>query len=97
MDSNELKIIQDFYEFMLWLIRHTEKFPRHHRYSLGYAMENRMQGVLELLLKAKYRKDKKTLLDEANVQLEALRFQLRLCRDFAIKSVLLEGPQQLGC
>lgn len=23
----ELKIIQDFYDFMLWMIRHTEKVP----------------------------------------------------------------------
>lgn len=33
--KTELKVIADFYDFMLWLIRHTEKFPRHHRYSLG--------------------------------------------------------------
>jgi len=25
----ELKVISDFYDFMLWLIQHTEKFPRH--------------------------------------------------------------------
>ena len=31
----ELKVISDFYDFMLWLVRHVEKFPRHHRYSLG--------------------------------------------------------------
>jgi hypothetical protein len=35
--AQELKVIQDFYDFMLWLIGHTEKFPRHHRYSLGIA------------------------------------------------------------
>ena len=41
--AQELKVIADFYDFTLWLIRHTEKFPRHHRYSLGLAMENRLQ------------------------------------------------------
>ena len=35
MAQQELKVIADFYDFMLWLIRHTEKFPRHHRYSLS--------------------------------------------------------------
>ncbi|GMU26297.1 MAG: hypothetical protein AMXMBFR16_12020 [Candidatus Uhrbacteria bacterium] len=35
--AQELKVIADFYDFMLWLIRHTEKFPRHHRYGLGLA------------------------------------------------------------
>ena len=26
--TQELKVIADFYDFMLWLIQHTEKFPR---------------------------------------------------------------------
>jgi hypothetical protein len=30
--SQELKIIQDFYDFMLWMIKHIEKYPRHHRF-----------------------------------------------------------------
>ncbi|MFH1998076.1 MAG: hypothetical protein ABIK28_00280, partial [Planctomycetota bacterium] len=46
--SEELKVISDFYDFMLWLIRHVEKFPRHHRYSLGLSMENRLQCSLRL-------------------------------------------------
>lgn len=40
--AQELKVIQDFYDFMLWLIHHTEKFHRQHRYSLGLAIENRL-------------------------------------------------------
>ena len=89
--SQELKIIQDFYDFMLWMIRHIEKYPRHHRYSLGYAMEGRMQRILELLLKAKYRKDKKVLLDDVNIELELLRFQLRLSKDLAVLAVKSYG------
>ncbi len=27
--AQELKVMQDFYDFTLWLIGHTEKFPRH--------------------------------------------------------------------
>ena len=56
--KSELKVIADFYDFMLWLIRQTEKFPRHHRYSLGLAMENRLQTILSLLLRAEYSKAK---------------------------------------
>ena len=33
--SHELKIISDFYDFTFYLIQRIEKFPRHHRYSLG--------------------------------------------------------------
>jgi hypothetical protein len=42
--AQELKVIADFYDLMLWMIHHTEKFPRHHRYSLGLSMENRMRS-----------------------------------------------------
>ena len=77
----ELKVIADVYDFMLWFMRHTEKFPRHHRYSLGASMENRLQSILALLLRAKYSKDKSTHLGEANIELEVLRFQVRLAKD----------------
>ena len=105
MKNEELKIIQDFYDFMLWMIRHIEKYPRHHRYSLGYAMESRMQTVLSLLLKAKYRTDKKAILADVNIELEILRFQLRLSKDLKVLAVnsygfgsksLLEVGSQAG-
>jgi len=79
--AQELKVIQDFYDFMLWLIQHTEKFPRHHRYSLGIAIENRLQRILELLLRAKYSHEKGAYLNDANMELEVLRFQVRLATD----------------
>ena len=103
--AQELKVIQDFYDFMLWLVRHTEKFPRHHRYSLGLAMENRLQRILELLLRAKYSRDKATYLNDANMELEVLRFQVRLAKDlqaFPAKShghaagVMQEIGSQIG-
>jgi hypothetical protein len=40
----ELKAIQDFYDFMLWLIGHTEKFPRHHRISNGAGLQRRCES-----------------------------------------------------
>ena len=79
--EKELKVIADFYDFMLYLIQRIEKFPRHHRYSLGIAMENRLQAILALLLKAKYAREKTALLDDVNVELDVLRFQVRLAKD----------------
>ena len=52
--AQELKVIADFYDFMLWLIQHTEKFPRHHRYSLGQQIEQKLYAVFDGLLRAKY-------------------------------------------
>ncbi len=89
--AQELKVISDFYDFMLWTIRHTEKFPRHHRYSLGLAMENRLQTVLSLLIRAKYSKEKAVFLNDTNVELEVLRFQLRLAKDLEVLPVKSHG------
>jgi hypothetical protein len=89
--SEELKVIGDFYDFMLWLVQHTEKFPRHHRYSLGLAMENRLQTILALLLRAKYTVNKAQHLQEANLELEILRFQLRLAKDLRALSISSHG------
>jgi len=79
--AEELKVIADFYYFMLWMIRHVEQFPRHHRYSLGMTIENRLQAILCLLLQAKYTKDRRTALERCNIELEILRFQVRLAKD----------------
>jgi len=104
--AQELKIVADFYDFMLWMIQHVEKFPRHHRYSLGIAIENRLQGILGLLIRAKFSKEKQVLLEEANLELEILRFQMRLAKDLkalaisshehAIKKLLDIGSQLGG-
>ncbi len=89
--AEDLKVIQDFYDFMLWLIRHTEKFPRHHRYSLGLAMENRLQRILELLLRARFSREKAGFLGEANMELHVLRFQVRLAKDLRALSLKSHG------
>ena len=82
--AKELKVVADFYEFMVWVLHHTEKFPRHHRYSLGRDIEARLQIILSLLLRAKYAKAKTAHLTDANVELEILRFQLRLATDLGV-------------
>src|SRR5713101_7796806 len=79
----ELQVIRDFYDLTHYLVGHVVKFPRHHRHSLGIDMERRLQVVLALLVQAKYAgagDAKAALLAKANVELEVLRFQLRLAK-----------------
>ncbi len=87
----ELSVISDFYDFMLWLARRVEKFPRHHRHSLGLQIENRLQQILKLLLTAKFSREKEAFLNEANLELEILRFQLRLAKDLKILTIKSQG------
>ncbi len=77
--SKELKVIQDFEDLALYLVERVLKFPRNIRHGLGLAMEERLQALLALFVRAKYaaRADKEPLLRDVNVELEVLRFQLR--------------------
>lgn len=82
----ELQVIGDFYDLTHYLVGRISRFPRHHRYSLGTDIERRLQGILALLIRAKYAgrgEEKGGLLTEVNVELEVLRFQVRLARDLA--------------
>jgi hypothetical protein len=57
------------------------RFPRQHRFVLGERVERRLYELLETLVEARYTRDRRTLLRQANLSLEVLRFQLRLAHD----------------
>ena len=69
------------YDLILWSCNHTSKFPRNHRFVLGERIERNLYGLLETLIAAKYTKNRQRLLEEANLNLEILRFQMRLAKD----------------
>jgi hypothetical protein len=85
--AEELTVIDKAYDLVLWSCRHIAKFPRSFRFTLGQHTEMRLYAVLELLLKAKYKRDKKELLRQANMELELLRFQFRLAKDLQCLNV----------
>ena len=77
----ELVVITKAYDLILWSCNHTGKFPRNHRYGLGERIEANLYNLLETLIRAKYSRSRQELLDEANLALEILRFQMRLAKD----------------
>lgn len=77
----ELSLITKVYDFILWSCQHTSRFPRNHRFVLGERIERQVYELLETLIKAKYSKERSALLETANLQLEILRFQMRLAKD----------------
>lgn len=89
--KSELKVIQDFYDFLLWMIEQIAKFPRNHRHSLGVSIENRLQEIMADLIRARYRRDRISLLERVNVEMEVLRFQLRLASDLKVLSIRGHG------
>ena len=77
----ELVVITKTYDLILWSCSHTSRFPRQHRFVLGEKLERTLYDLLETLIQAKYTRDRKSLLDDANLKLEILRFQVRLAKD----------------
>jgi hypothetical protein len=79
---DELPIIRAFYDFLLWISPKIGKFPRDQRFTLGERMERQLYEILENLIRAKYRRERRALLEDVNLGLEILRFQIRLAKDF---------------
>jgi hypothetical protein len=79
--DQELTAITKTYDLILSSCNHTSKFPRNHRFVLGERIERDLYALLETLIRAKYARNKVRLLEEANLTLELLRFQMRLAKD----------------
>ncbi len=77
----ELVIITKTYDLILWSCNHTSRFPRQHRFVFGERLERSLYDLLETLIQAKYSRERTPLLNEANLKLEILRFQVRLAKD----------------
>jgi hypothetical protein len=79
--DQELIVITKTYDLVLWSCNHTSRFPRNHRFVLGERIERNLYGLLEALIQARYTKNRQKLLEQANLTLEILRFQMRLAKD----------------
>src|SRR5438445_8566460 len=79
--DQELIVITKTYDLILWSCNHTSRFPRNHRFVLGERIERNLYDLLETLIRAKYTRNRQELLEQANLVLEVLRFQMRLAKD----------------
>ena len=75
--EQELIVITKTYDLILWSCSHTGRFPRNHRFVLGERIERLLYDLLETLIQAKYTRERGPLLEQANLRLEVLRFQMR--------------------
>jgi len=80
-DHEELTVITKTYDLILWSCNHTSQFPRNHRFVLGERLERNLYDLLDTLIQAKYTRQRQPLLEQANLVLEILRFQMRLAKD----------------
>ena len=74
----ELPAVQKAYDLAKDVLPRIGKFPKNNKISLGERINQNVLEILELLINASYTKNKLTLLHDANLHLERLRFLLRL-------------------
>src|SRR5437660_5624591 len=89
--DQELIVITKTYDLILWSCNHTSQFPRNHRFVLGERIERNLYDLLEILIQAKYTRQRQPLLERANLRLEVLRFQMRLAKDLQCLKVTSYG------
>jgi hypothetical protein len=75
------QVISKFYDFMMWFMDRTQRFPRNYRGTLTRWIEDQLWGVLDLLIEAAYTRHKLPLLEQSNLRLQKLRFLTRICKD----------------
>jgi hypothetical protein len=83
----ELPVIAKAFDLAKEMTERTRKFPRDLRFVLGDRMLATTYDVFDALLEAKYSTARGPLLDRANVLLERLRFQARLCVEEKLMTV----------
>jgi hypothetical protein len=75
-------------DFLIWLLDHTEKFPKSERFRMGKKLEDCAFEFYELLIMAtRSTKKKRQLLIEADVELEKLRLYVRMSQQRKLTSL----------
>ena len=84
---SESPVFTHSYDLLRWLIPQTVKFPRHQRFVVAEALQRTAFRFYERLIAAAKSEVPLPALRQADVDLTALRFYVRLCRDFHLISV----------
>ena len=77
-DKQQSPIFAKTSNFLLWLLQHTEKFPKGERFRLTKRIEDAAFDFYEVLIRAVKSGNKKRLLLAADLELDKLRLYLRL-------------------
>lgn len=83
----EVNALTRTYDLLLYIIPQLEKFPKSQRYLLGERIETLLLDIMDLIIRAVYTKNKTSFLREANLQIEKLRYLIRLVKDLKYLSI----------
>ena len=78
MAAEEFLAIKRGYDFSKWLLNHTGKFPKSHRFSVAVKLENAALDFIAFTSVANTRQNKLPLLRDADEALLKMRLLFRL-------------------
>src|SRR5207245_9751017 len=81
------KIVTKAYDVTSWLLQQVNTFPRAYRFVLGDRIASTALDILEGLVEASHRRDKRAVLDTVNLKLERLRYLIRMSKDLRLLSL----------
>lgn len=86
--SQESPLFARTFDLLVYLLPVTEKFPRSQRVVLGRRLQEIGLGLLDLLLAARKcpASERPALLRQADVELDRLRYTVRLCHEIGLLS-----------
>jgi hypothetical protein len=74
----EPRVLVTLFDFVEWLLRTTNRFPKNWRVTLGDRLDRQALDLLLLAQEARFAKDKCALLEALSRELDALRLLARL-------------------
>lgn len=82
MEGKE-NVVTHTYDLLKYLIPQLLKFPRTQKFVLADRIQNQLSDILGMLIEGYYsgRSEKATILRKANIELEKLRYFIRLAHD----------------
>ena len=79
--NNEITILPKLYDLMLWYSGKFANYPKKYKYNLGERIFSLQINTLEKIIEARYSKSKTHFLKGVNLNLEKMRFLVRLSKD----------------
>ena len=89
-------VVVKTYDFTLWLLPKVEKFSRAYRFSVGDRLVSHGLDLLLSLVEAAYSSNKAGLLDRANLDVNAVRYLLRLAKDLGMRTTVTSNGMLLN-
>ncbi len=86
-----LPILEKTYELILWVYPMINKFPKSQRFVLGQRIENTLINIVTQIIEFKISRKKRIKLEKMSVELDKLRFLIRLSKDLKMVNIKKYG------